>query len=56
MSDPLAERVIYLAAMLDLTLADAADVVAYEMTQDRRPPVTVGNVTVVDFLARDAVA
>jgi hypothetical protein len=56
MTDPLAERVIFLAATMDVTLADAADIVADEMTRDSLPPVTVGNVTFVDFLARHQVS
>lgn len=50
MSDLLAERVIIVAATQNLTLDEAADVVADELTRDTPwTAVVVGNVVYADF-------
>jgi hypothetical protein len=53
MSDLLGERVVIVAATQGLTLSEAADFVADELTRDEPwTPLTIDNVTHVDFRPR----
>jgi hypothetical protein len=54
MSDLLAERVIIVAATQNLTLDEAADIVADELTRDTPwTALVVGNIVHVDFGRRE---